>query len=149
MNWDRLEREERPRSSPGAHLSAHQASDGRSQPHLQHLESVHVLLLEQRLQAGGEEHQHGEEGAFPGRGVGVPDKLQEEACSRRRREKLVREGARGYCLCLSLARSGGPDSTGGSFAKMVATISPTVHPHFHHDLHLQSIGGIFILTCYG
>ena len=96
MNWDRLEREERPRSSPGAHLSAHQASDGRSQPHLQHLESVHVLLLEQRLQAGGEEHQHGEEGAFPGRGVGVPDKLQEEACSRRRREKLVREGARGY-----------------------------------------------------
>lgn len=146
-----MEREERPRPAPGAHLSVHQPSEGRSQPHLQHLESVHVLLLKQCLQAGGEEHQHGEEIALPGRGVGVPNKLQEEACRRRGREKVVREGAHGYCLCLSLARSGGPDSTGGSsvFAEVVATISPTAHAHFQHDLHLQSTGGVFILTCYG
>ena len=110
-----------------------------------------VLSIEQRLQAGGEEHQHGQEIALPGRGVGVPDKLQEEACRRRGREKLVREDAHGYCLCLSLARSGGPDSTRGSFvfAKTIATISPTVHAHFHHDLHLQSTGGVFIPICYG
>lgn len=35
--------------APGAHLSVHQASDGCSQPHLQDLGSVHVLLFKQRL----------------------------------------------------------------------------------------------------
>ena len=38
-----------------------------------------MLLLEQCLQAGGEEHQHGEKIALPGRGLGVTNKLQEEA----------------------------------------------------------------------
>lgn len=35
--------------TPGAHLSVHQTGDGCSQPHLQDLDPVHVLLLKQGL----------------------------------------------------------------------------------------------------
>lgn len=94
VNRDRMERRERPTSLPRPHLSVHQASDGRSQPHLQHFESVHVLLLEQRLQAGGEKHQYREEIALPRGGLGVADKLQKKACGRGREKLwLVRQGS--------------------------------------------------------
>lgn len=104
VGQDRMQRRERARSAPlpTAHLSVHQAGDGCPQPYLQHLEPVHVLLLEQRLQAGGQEHQHRDQVALPGRGCGIANELQEKACGRRREEaELVREG----CLCPSLARS--------------------------------------------
>lgn len=96
VNRDGTERREEPAPVPGAHLPVHQAGDGGSQPYLQHLESVHVLLLEQRLQAGGHEHQHRDQVALPGGGRGITNKLQKKACARgREKVQLVREGARG------------------------------------------------------
>lgn len=99
-----------------AHLSVHEAGDGCSQPHLQHLEPVHVLLLKQRLQAGGEEHQHRQDVALPARGLGVANKFQKKACGRgKEKAQLVRESTRGSHLCPGPPRSGGTDGAADFF----------------------------------
>ena len=137
--------------SPGAHLSVHQASDGRLQPYLQHLEPVRVLLLNQHLQAGREEHQHRKEVALPGWRLGITNKLQEKACrGRREKVQLARGGAQVCCLCRNQARCGGSVGVVGFFTIMISVISPTVHASLQSDCSSsRSRDGVSLPTCYG
>lgn len=126
-----------------AYLSVHQASDGCSQPYLQHLESVHVLLLEQRLQAGGQEHQHCDQIALPGRGCGIANELQEKACGRREEAELVREGTHGCCLGQVLE-----DQMVWQilFSEMTVLIFPTLYANFQSELQQLHSRGVTFLS---
>ena len=60
------------------HLPVNQAHNSRLHPHSHCEAGVHVLMVEERLEAGEQEHQGGVEVAFPHRGIFVSYEIQKE-----------------------------------------------------------------------
>lgn len=61
------------------HLPVHQAHDGRLHPHPHGEARVHVLMVEEGLEAREQEHEGGVEVALPQRSVFVSHESQEQA----------------------------------------------------------------------
>lgn len=61
------------------HLPVNQAHNGSLHPHPYGEASVHVLVVEEGLETGQQEHQGGVEVAFPQRSVLVPHEIQKKA----------------------------------------------------------------------
>lgn len=60
------------------HLSVNQAHDSCLHPHSHCKARVHVLMVEERLEAGEQEHQSGVEIALPKRGIFIPHETQKK-----------------------------------------------------------------------
>lgn len=61
-----------------ADLPVHGPDDGRAEPHPRDKADVEVLLQYQRLQAGAEEEERGEEVTVPGRSSSIADKVDQQ-----------------------------------------------------------------------
>lgn len=60
------------------HLPVNQAHNGRLHPHPHSEASVHVLMVEEGLEAGQQEHESGIEVAFPQRSILVSHEIQKK-----------------------------------------------------------------------
>lgn len=71
------------------HLPVDQAHDRCLDPHSHSEAGVHVLVVEERLEAGEQEHERGVEVAFPQRSVLVSHESQEKTEKRERCSSLI------------------------------------------------------------
>lgn len=61
------------------YLPVDEAHEGSFQPHSHSEAAIHVLMVQQRLQAGQQEEQRGEQETFPHGSVLVPHEAQQQA----------------------------------------------------------------------
>ena len=69
------------------HLPVHKAHDGGLHPHAHGEAGVHVLVVEERLQAGQQEDECGVEVTLPEGGLVVPHEAQQQAADRGRKHR--------------------------------------------------------------